>query len=320
VTGADFTGASRVTFGGVAAAFTVNSQSNITAAAPPGSGTVPVVVTGPGGSSPGVPVGQFSYTNLPSVAAVTPVVGKPVGHTTVTISGSGYAGATAVMFGARPAGSFTVISDRTITAKSPPGAGVIDITVATPSGISATSAADQFTYMSQVPPVVTGVAPASGSAGGCNQVIIHGSGFSGTSLVMFGSKPAGSQVVSSDTVLFATVPPGAVGTVDVQVTTPLGTSAISPADRYTYTKLPGVNAVKPSIGPPAGGTAVLITGVGFSTATAVAFGGTPATSFTIKNDGHIMAVSPPGTGTVDVTVTNPQGTSAITSADEFTYQ
>jgi phospholipase C len=321
LTGADFTGASAVTFGGVAAtSFVVNSQSNITAVAPAGSGTVPVQVSGPGGSSPAVPVAQFTYTTQASVAAVSPVVGNPAGGTTVTISGTGFTGVTSVKFGAKAARSFTVLSDRAITAKSSPGQGLVDIAVTTPSGTSAASPADQFTYMSQAPPVVTGLAPAVGPLGGCNSVKIYGSGFSGTTQVTFGSNLAGTQMVSSDTVLLAIAPPGAAGTVDVQVTTPLGASGISPRDSYTYADLPSVVGVKPWIGPPAGGTKVLITGSGFSTVTSVTFGRSPAARFTITDDNHITAFSPAGSGAVDVTVTNPQGTSAASAQDKFTFK
>jgi hypothetical protein len=44
-----------------------------------------------------------------------------------------------------------------------------------------------------------------------------------------------------------------------------------------------------------------------------------AISFTITNDSTISAVSPAGTGTVDVTVTTAGGASATSSADQFTY-
>jgi uncharacterized membrane protein len=64
----------------------------------------------------------------------------------VGITGTGFSGATAVKFGASSAKSFTVNSAISITAVSPKGKGTVDITVTTPGGTSATSAADQFTY------------------------------------------------------------------------------------------------------------------------------------------------------------------------------
>ena len=81
----------------------------------------------------------------PVVTAVSPVTGAGTGGDSVTITGSGFADATAVDFGGVSA-VMTVSSDNEITATSPPGSGTVDVTVATPSGTSATSAADQFTY------------------------------------------------------------------------------------------------------------------------------------------------------------------------------
>jgi hypothetical protein len=83
--------------------------------------------------------------------------------------------------------------------------------------------------------------------------------------------------------------------------------------------LPMVSGISPTSGPSAGGTSVTITGTGFTGATAVDFGTTPATSFTVNNDGSITAVDPAGSGTVDVRVITAGGTSATSAADQFTY-
>jgi hypothetical protein len=70
----------------------------------------------------------------------------------VTITGTGFSGATAVEFGTTPATSFTVNAAGTqITVLDPAGSGSVDVTVVTPGGTSATSAADQFTYLSSTP-------------------------------------------------------------------------------------------------------------------------------------------------------------------------
>lgn len=82
----------------------------------------------------------------------------------------------------------------------------------------------------------------------------------------------------------------------------------------------GVTGVTPGFGPPAGGTAVTITGTGFTGATSVKFGTTAATSFSVVNDTTITATSPAhAAGLADVTVTTPAGTSAISSGDQFAY-
>ena len=62
-----------------------------------------------------------------------------------------------------------------------------------------------------------------------------------------------------------------------------------------------------------------ITGTDFSAATDVEFGNTPATSFHLDGSTQITATAPAGTGTVDVTVATPNGTSPTTDADQYTY-
>jgi hypothetical protein len=82
---------------------------------------------------------------------------------------------------------------------------------------------------------------------------------------------------------------------------------------------PAVTGLSPSLGSPAGGTTVTITGSSLSGATAVHFG---ANAATIVSDSanQIVAVSPPGgLGEADVTVTTAGGTSAISAKDKFTY-
>ena len=49
------------------------------------------------------------------------------------------------------------------------------------------------------------------------------------------------------------------------------------------------------------------------------FGGVPAVSFSVDSDTSITATAPPGTGTVDVTVSATWGTSPTGAADRFTY-
>ncbi|MBK8304794.1 MAG: VCBS repeat-containing protein [Chloracidobacterium sp.] len=77
-----------------------------------------------------------------------------------------------------------------------------------------------------------------------------------------------------------------------------------------------------SLNPPSGwtDTTVIIVGTNFTGATAVSFGGTPATTFTVQTDGFISATAPAhAAGVVDVSVTGPGGTSANSANDDFTY-
>ena len=84
---------------------------------------------------------------------------------------------------------------------------------------------------------------------------------------------------------------------------------------------PAVTLVAPATGSIAGGTSVTLAGVGFTGATSVLFGSTPATGVVVNSDGSITAIAPATTtaGIVHVTVTTPIGTSAISTADQFTY-
>src|SRR5262249_51198444 len=88
---------------------------------------------------------------------------------------------------------------------------------------------------------------------------------------------------------------------------------------FSASTTPTVERVEPNSGPVAGGTSVTITGTTFTGATAVKFGATNATSFTVNSATSITAVSPAGTGSVDVTVATPEGTSSTGSADLFSY-
>jgi hypothetical protein len=84
--------------------------------------------------------------------------------------------------------------------------------------------------------------------------------------------------------------------------------------------LPAVSSVAPASGGIGGGTPVTISGHDFSDATAVSFGGVPASHYTVNSDSSITAVSPPESpGAVDVRVTTPAGQTAVTSTDRFTF-
>ncbi len=84
--------------------------------------------------------------------------------------------------------------------------------------------------------------------------------------------------------------------------------------------VPTIKKVLPKKGPAAGGTVVTITGAHFLGATAVDFGSSAA-HFVVNSKTSISAEAPAGaTGTVDVTVTTPNGTSAVSNGSRFTYR
>ncbi|MEO6922992.1 MAG: IPT/TIG domain-containing protein, partial [Bryocella sp.] len=225
--------------------------------------------SGNGTAVQAIPLSGTSVAPL-TVSGISPTSGPSAGGTSVTIAGSGFTGATAVMFGSTAAPSFTVVSDTSITAVSPAGSGLADVTVTTPIGISATSFADQFAY---APPTVTSISPASGSNVGGTSVTIVGTNFTSVTGVQFGTLNAMSYTVNSATSITAVSPPGTVGMVGVTVKTSTGTSN---SQQFSYLAIPAVLSLSPSVGPIAGGTTVTISGGNFNGATAVMFGTTAA--------------------------------------------
>ena len=240
VTGTSLTGASSVKFGSAAAtAFTVNSDTSITATAPAGQvGAVDVTVATAGGTSAANAHDQYTYTPppAPTVTNVSPGSGPSTGGTSVTITGTGFSGATAVNFGSGNPATFSVTNSTTITATAPStgSLGAVDVAVTTPGGTSAASAADQYNYVAPSPPTVTGVSPPAGPNG--TSVTITGTNLSGATIVDFGpSKPATTFSITNPTEITAIAPAtGSLGAVDVTVTTPGGTSATTAADQFTY--------------------------------------------------------------------------------------
>ena len=306
----------KVTFGrGAATKVKVHSATWITVRAPRGTGTLNVRVTTSAGTSVKVSADKYTYkVPAPRVTGLSPTAGPTLGGTAVTVTGSGFSGATAVSFGTTAAASFSVSSDTTIQATAPAGAGTVDVIVTTPVGTTATSAADQYNYYT--PAAITTLSPTTGPAAGGTKVTIAGSVLFAASAVKFGTASAVYTVISNSKIV-ATAPAG-TGTVDVRVTTPAGTSAVVTADKYTYVAAPAVTTLSPTTGPAAGGTKVTIAGSVLFAASAVKFG-TASAVYTVISNSKIVATAPAGTGTVDVRVTTPAGTSAVVTADRYTY-
>lgn len=114
----------------------------------PGGGSFVVALTVFAGNGTSTGTAQtVTLASSPIVSALAPKAGPATGGTTVTISGSGFTGATAVSFGASAAAGFTVQADNSITAVSPAASkGKVNVTVTTPAGTSAISKHDRFKF------------------------------------------------------------------------------------------------------------------------------------------------------------------------------
>lgn len=160
----------------------------------------------------------------PTVSSFTPT--RALTGTTVTITGTGFLGATSVTFGGTAAASFTVVNATTITAVVGTGASG-NVAVTTPFG---SSSAPNFLY--SLPPRITSFTPTSGAVG--TTVTITGTDFGLTpadNIVFFGATRA-SVTAASLTTLTVTVPVGATHQPISVLVNPLRLTAYS-AQRFT---------------------------------------------------------------------------------------
>jgi hypothetical protein len=194
---------------------------------------------------------------------------------------------------------------------------------------SAPNPGDRFTYVS--PPHLTGVSPGHGPVTGGSAVQITGTGLTGATEVYFGDVKATSFTVNGDSSISAVAPPSLglePGPIEIAVVGP-GPKQYDTSNgwQYIYDPIPPeVDGIDPGGGSTYGGDTVHIVGSGFqqpgNDVSSVKFGSTEAPSFTVVDDSHITAVSPPhahGGEQVDITVTSPLGTSKLSIWDLFFY-
>jgi hypothetical protein len=230
ITGTGFTGATTVTFDGIAATgFSVVSDTSITATTPAhAAGAVNVVVTTPGGTTT-EGAGAYTYTAGPTFGTINPTAGPIAGGTPVTITGTGFTGATGVTFDGTSASGIIVVNDNTITATTPAhAAGAINVVITTPGGTATGTNAYRYAAV----PTFGTINPVAGPIAGATSVTITGTGFTGTTTVTFDGIAVTGFSVVSDTSITATTPAHAAGAVNVVITAPGGT--VTGSNAYTY--------------------------------------------------------------------------------------
>lgn len=256
ISGANFAGATSVSFGGVETPPLSVSATSITARVPKGAVTGPVTVRTSGGAT-------TSSTELtittPVISSVSPTSAAP--GTVVTITGANFRGATSVTFGG-VAASFQIVSPTKITATVPGGALTGPTLVATP----VSTATSEGTFV--VAPRLTSFNVGAQVPG--EVVLINGVNLADTTAVTFtSSEQLAAFTVVSPTQLRVVVPDDAVtGSVTV---TNSGGSAVS----GSFTISPKIAELVPASGP--AGTVVTIRGSGLRGTTSVRYGATGVT-------------------------------------------
>lgn len=165
-------------------------------------------------------------------------------------------------------------------------------------------------------PLITSVVEASGHPSGGNEITIKGEKFKQGARVHFNNNEASVTYVDEQT-LKVTVPAGSQGQAVVKVTNPDSQFATS---TYQYITDPVVSSYSPNEGPIEGNTVVTINGNYFLPGIVVKFGDQPA-SITTQRANYLALKTPAGIalGSVDITLTNPDGTT-MTIPNGFTYK
>ena len=333
INGSNFYAGATVMVAGVALSSVTVTSTQITGTTgnmTPYVGPVSVTVTNIDGQSVTDSTTLSLTGPAPTLTVIGPTAGPAAGGNTLYLVGSGFApGATVTVGG----GAATVTRNlpTSITITTPNGtAGLASITVTNPDTQSATLS-NAFRYWG-APPSLTGITPTSGPNTGGTVVTLSGSGFvvSPVPTVEFAGVAA-SVSSNSATQIICTTPAInqfgylMIGAINVAVVNPDGQgSTLSGAFTATGTA-PTITSFTPTSGSTGGGTRVTITGTGFdpildgsTTVSAVHFGSTSALAVDVRSSTQIVCWSPPGTGSVNLTVTNADGGSA-TSSGTFGY-
>ncbi len=211
--GANFLGATNVSFNGIAASFSLTADTQITATVPAAATTGPISITTPGGNV----TSSVPFYLAPRLTTFTPATG--VVGTTVTLAGTNFTGVSSVTFAAlnstTVSAPITGLTATQMTVLVPTNAITGLLTVTTPGGVIASSG--NFT----VTPRVDSFTPLLGPVG--TTVTVRGHSFTNATAVRFNGVAASFSSVTS-TQLVAVVPVGA-STGPLTVVTPDGTGA-----------------------------------------------------------------------------------------------
>ncbi|MGW2254990.1 IPT/TIG domain-containing protein [Kitasatospora sp. NPDC001660] len=261
----------------------------------------------------------------PVISSISPTSGHSGQTMTITGTGLGSLSTTRVNIGSVTV-TPTAASSTSVTLIIPPGCSGQANIIATVSGVSSNS--KTFFYVAA--PTVTSVNPNTGPAAPDGPIDVFGTGFSTATSVAFGTVGTAVPTVLSDGHLTVTPPShGAfttcTDTADVLVSSTGGTSApIGTPGHFTYYDLPAVTGVTPGTGA-AGTTGVNVAGTCFVDVSSVTFtlttGGpsTPADNVNVITVGSLTLDVPDAlaSGTYDIQVITPGGTSTAAADDQF---
>ena len=251
------------------------------------------------------PPPELSLTGL-SVEA-----GSIHGGTLVTIEGEGFEPNMRVWFGdAEAPDPFTVTSEYLNLHTPPHAAGLVDVVVERPDGVTA-ELPQAFWYTATF--AVLSLTPELGPTPGGTLVTLVGEGLEAPVRVIVGGRPAvTSDLLDSETLEF-TAPPGDLGPAAVVVES--GGERFDTEAWFRYVEPPLVQGVAPPSGPLRGEELVRVTGRGLDGGTVITFDDRKAAPVSV-HAGHWIDVRPPPgePGLADVRATSIWGSHALKGA------
>lgn len=243
----------------------------------------------------------------PEISAIAPGYGPLRGGTAQTIAGDGFEGTESVLIGGAAASALNIRSRGELDVLSPALAqeGVYEVKVH--NGDATATLPDGYIAFdpSKTNLEIIGVTPPKAKSTGGEVVAVVGHGFGADAVVRIGGVLARAQAVQAPNAVLVVVPAGLpVGPANVSVFTRGSTAAKTGALRI-YAPIE-VSAISPDHGPAAGGTAVSISGAGFSAGPVeVRIGAVPASDVVVVSDTEITAKTVAGShGPADVEVKN----------------
>ncbi|MCS6808554.1 MAG: IPT/TIG domain-containing protein [Bacteroidota bacterium] len=315
ITGRDFGVTPRITFTGsngisIQATAVFASDTQIRVAVPLGTETGRISITNSVGT--GVSPEDFVIIRTPRVETFFPDSARA--GTEIVLRGTGFLGATRVLFGTVEAASVRVVSDTEIRAVVSPQGESGTILVANP--LDSSRSMRSFTFFPA--PRIQRFSPTVAGAGAT--ILVTGMHFSGPGFLAPDTVQLGSQNVrfttTSPTQLSIIVPDfgtDELRNLPLRIVTRGGT-AIAP-ESFTFVPCPSVDAFSPSSG--TFGTTLTILGTGLQAVTGITVGGIPVASWTLDSPSRITAtIGSVESGAIELIA----GRCTVAVAGRFTYQ
>ena len=154
---------------------------------------------------------------------------------------------------------------------------------------------------------VTAISPQEGNVEGGESIAVFGGDFPAGTIVTIGGQSL-TDLEVTNTLITGLTPPGVVGEADIEVRFPDSGALTVARWKFLYTNAPSITlTMTPTHGSQMGGGTGILTDSAFAPDAAVKIGDNPATDVVVTSTLIHFTIPPGVVGTVDVTVTTPDG-------------